>query len=741
MKSGNFSFATALRHKPFHIARLALLAALATPILPATAGAQMLVDGVESGSPINGATSTSSATRFIQAGEYLSKGMKAQARVELAVLSLTKDFILADYVAYDLASLAIEEKDYKSAAGFLEEARHALEASPAHKDANRLRLMAACADEASSECGAALAAITKKEIHSGFIPARMMIEAARAEKTGGPAEAYRIYHETAFRHPASGEAGAAMGHMERLRAAHGAKSPPAFPAPSYQDRLGRVLRLMDANMHEEAAHGLEELIAGGQTDEREAMLRHMLGSALYKGRLREKAREVFLAFAVDYPDHDQRPMAEYYVAIIDWNRNKDAESRARLEKLAADGTMSVRGLANYTLGRMAETDRDFTAAGNFYATAARLGVPHRLKSDLWWRMGWAEYKKEKYKEAANIFRKGMAAAASRHDDGRFVYWRGKALEAGGDLPAASQAEAELYRKYPYSYYGLAGKTAGLKADPLANSVTGPTAAKTSDIDAPESLSPAGRRRLERASLLIQAQFPGRAEKELDLIAPEIKKTSAALAWLGSMYLRAGAAHRAMRLFGSAPGAGENGDDFGDTAWRLAYPISNWERVAGEAAKANIDPLLPLAVIRQESSFNDRVVSKANAIGLMQLMPNTGEKMYNQMKLSGGGAPFTREMLFNPRVNITLGVAHLSDLLAHYDGALAMALAAYNAGSPAVDLWRKRLGQAPEEEFIEMIPYTETRDYVKKVLRNLALYRSIYSRVEVTERRPAYKPAM
>ncbi|MDH5511563.1 MAG: lytic transglycosylase domain-containing protein, partial [Nitrospinota bacterium] len=150
-----------------------------------------------------------------------------------------------------------------------------------------------------------------------------------------------------------------------------------------------------------------------------------------------------------------------------------------------------------------------------------------------------------------------------------------------------------------------------------------------------------------------------------------------------------------------------------------------------AMKANIDPLLPLAVIRQESAFNHKALSSANAIGLMQIVPNTGKLMYKLMKLDEStGEPFSRERLYDPEVNIAIGVAYLSRLLERYNGSMALALAAYNAGEPTVDRWVKKMDAPNQEEFIEMIPYSETRGYVKNVLRNLVLYRNIYSRDKV-----------
>jgi len=130
----------------------------------------------------------------------------------------------------------------------------------------------------------------------------------------------------------------------------------------------------------------------------------------------------------------------------------------------------------------------------------------------------------------------------------------------------------------------------------------------------------------------------------------------------------------------------------------------------------------LALIREESAFAPRAVSSAGARGLMQLMPSVADKVARDYKLPAVGSTG----LEVPTVNIQLGVLHLADALRDHNGNLALALAAYNAGSAAVQRWVQRYGFADEEQFIEDIPYAETRNYVKRVLANYERYRSVYA---------------
>jgi soluble lytic murein transglycosylase len=129
----------------------------------------------------------------------------------------------------------------------------------------------------------------------------------------------------------------------------------------------------------------------------------------------------------------------------------------------------------------------------------------------------------------------------------------------------------------------------------------------------------------------------------------------------------------------------------------------------------------LALIRQESLFDTHARSPATALGLMQLIPATAARVAKQLGLP---AP-SHEALFQPEVNVGLGTQYLKDLLQRYSNNWFKALAAYNAGEAAVDRWEKEIATDDTEEFVERIPYVETRGYVKLVLRNHRIYKRLY----------------
>jgi soluble lytic murein transglycosylase len=155
-------------------------------------------------------------------------------------------------------------------------------------------------------------------------------------------------------------------------------------------------------------------------------------------------------------------------------------------------------------------------------------------------------------------------------------------------------------------------------------------------------------------------------------------------------------------------------------YRLYFPVLERETLIASAKKNGLDPVLVASLIRQESSFNPRATSPAGARGLMQLMPSVGES------LAGGQgiAPWSAELLYDPATNIKLGTVHLSALVSKYKDPVRV-LAAYNAGESRVEKWSTKAGAADPEVFTERIPFVETRDYVRIVLRNRAYYQALY----------------
>ncbi|HKR96531.1 MAG TPA: lytic transglycosylase domain-containing protein, partial [Candidatus Angelobacter sp.] len=157
-------------------------------------------------------------------------------------------------------------------------------------------------------------------------------------------------------------------------------------------------------------------------------------------------------------------------------------------------------------------------------------------------------------------------------------------------------------------------------------------------------------------------------------------------------------------------------------WEGLFPRPFWGELKRDSAANQLDPHLVASLIRQESEFNPAAISSANAMGLMQLLPSVGKKLAREMKMKR----FSSDELLVANTNLLLGTRYFKHMVDHFDGQVEYALAAYNAGADRVDDWRKNGNFADVEEFVESIPFTQTREYVQAIMRNAALYKLLYS---------------
>ena len=164
------------------------------------------------------------------------------------------------------------------------------------------------------------------------------------------------------------------------------------------------------------------------------------------------------------------------------------------------------------------------------------------------------------------------------------------------------------------------------------------------------------------------------------------------------------------------------DELPLTYWHILFPQPYWGTIQAEAAKNGLDPYMVASLIRQESEFNPGVVSHANAWGLMQLLPSVGKQMASQQ----GIRHFNENELLDPNTNIRLGTLYLRQTLDKFGGKPEYAFAAYNAGDNRVTDWQSIGNYKGIDEFVESIPFTETRDYVQAIIRNEMIYRELNS---------------
>ncbi len=340
-----------------------------------------------------------------------------------------------------------------------------------------------------------------------------------------------------------------------------------------------------------------------------------------------------------------------------------------------------------------------------------LGVVKRFPSgrhaaNAGFRAGMIAYIQGNRKAAAAEFDALVARAPNSSEALAAVYWAGRAFAALGDTATARTRWRTVIRREPLSYYAvMAAKRLDTVLVARDQSIT------------PYPKVPAVDSAIVRVTSLRDVGIDVEAGFELDRLFREATEsrekmlaTAAALTGTDQATRSTGLGRRAIDEIGPTP-----------ANYRLFYPVVERETLIAAAKENGLNPVFVASLIRQESNWNPRATSPAGARGLMQLMPPVGEALAR----TKGIRPWDPEMLYDPAVSIKLGTLHLRDLVRKYPNNPVKVLAAYNAGDARVEKWSSKAGSADPEVFTERIPFIETRDYVRIVLRNEAYYGALY----------------
>jgi len=425
----------------------------------------------------------------------------------------------------------------------------------------------------------------------------------------------------------------------------------------------------------------------------------------YQGRAYAQARQLLRApFAGKY-----RAAAEKILVKLDVRETPGLDVEERLRRIAAESPLAPGlyfDLAQILLGR-----GEFSLALPYFERY--LETCREQGEDYWktvWLLAWIHYRQDDKEQALTYFRLGGGASvpgyriASR-------YWQGKLED--GKIPALTG--------YPFSYYAvkvLGGKDGfkDLHLGFLAGIDDPPGQRFLRIVEELLVLSRHGLWDEAAAAAHWAKNEPGLGAGDLNLL----KIIESLLYYRQNHYFLAFSKFRNnFRVL--------EGVHLPNFLSGIFFPRPYEDLVTAYSRQQEVDPALVQALIREESFFRSDVRSPANAYGLMQLLHGTARQVAN-----GSGLKVKARDLYDPELNIRLGLEYLKTLLDRYDGRLYLALAAYNAGPHRVDRWLEDFPLADEEEFIEMIPFSETRNYVKNILRNYFFYRYYYAGGERAE---------
>ena len=621
---------------------------------------------------------------------------------------------LGDYVAYYLGDAYLKTAHNAEALSTL------ADFSKNFPDSLLIRDARVAYANALLEEGRALDAAAQLEKERAPVRSDIELAIGRAyEAAGDNQKGATAFRNLYFNLPNSFEADAAGSELRKLGL-----------SGSVAERRTRADLLFKAKHYSDAAHDYRELVeAVSPADRPDVQLK--LAGALERSGSSHDARKLLTSMGAQAGDAEAERL---YLLSETARSTSDEEAVQRtLNELREFGPTSPwLEQALLSAGNMYLLKRDYDRAIDYFRELQQRFPNGGHASYAHWKAAWLSFRQGRTAEARQEFEQQIALYPDSAEIPNALYWRARLAEEDnnpGMARAFYQKLSDRFRNYYYAEFGrqrlkaLPGAGAALpkedaphyalldRVSPLS------TAGKITAVDPPED-----NLRVERARLLSNGGLADLAVRELQAAASQEGGTWAPPE-MARVYQDGGRYDRGIEIMKrSTPNYfAVDIPDLPRPYWEALFPKAYWSDLRKYSLLNGLDPYLVASLIRQESEFNALALSRANAVGLMQLLPKTGKTVAKQVKLKGYSAP----QLYTPAVNLQLGTRYFKDMIDKYNGQFEYALAAYNAGSDRVGDWLGQGHYRDPQEFVESIPFTETREYVQAILRNANVYRQLY----------------
>jgi soluble lytic murein transglycosylase len=559
-------------------------------------------------------------------------------------------------------------------------------------------------------------------------PVLLLLRAQAREKAGSAIAAAKDYLAIYYGYPLSDEARTAASRIPQLSRQLGA----SFPATPVTQQIARAEAFYGAHRWRETIQEFEAVLPQTSgADHAHAQLRIAQCRSAQGGGASPLS-------ATSFTDADAEAERLYSLSQAYRNEKREPEMMDAVNQvLMRFPQNSWAGEALISTGNYYWVALDRAKGADFYRRAAD-GFPANKNVPIAaWRAAWAAYLDRK-PEADAILEAFIQEFPATNMVPDALYWLGRAAEREGNVPHARSYYVKGAQRFPQTFFGMRSseRLVEIGTEPLnpAEVVSAiPDAPAPGQIDAP--VPPEAQERWQRANALRIIGFDASAALELRAAyaatqAPRLL-LEAAQAAIGADHY--GEAIALARLAYPQPES-HRVTDLPLAVARVLYPLPYFPSITRSSGKNKVDPMLVTGIMRQESAFQSDAVSRAGAVGLMQLLPKTAPQLARRLRVS-----YSRARLFDPDYNLQLGTLYLSDLLGQF-GSPEAALAAYNAGEDRVKAWQAERNYTDELEFAESIPFAETRDYVQIVMRNAAIYRILNPPAPAVANPPARKSA-
>lgn len=350
-----------------------------------------------------------------------------------------------------------------------------------------------------------------------------------------------------------------------------------------------------------------------------------------------------------------------------------------------------------------------------------------MRAEAFFELAWTHHERGEHTAALDVFDRAMAfgvVETTEDSVGRIAYWRARTLRDLGRREDATCAFESVVLRFPHTYYAqiALARLAELDTVRAALAEAGLRTLLVSASETFDALPSMRSEEFERALGLLRLGEHESARAELETLGAFGDGDGAALLPIvAALWDRAGLRADALGFARTALVASVRATSRSSlhALLRIAFPRAYSDEIEEAATEASIPAALLRAVAREESSFDPRAVSPVRARGLVQLMEPTAQRFAR-----GLGLRVTAETLHDPRTNLRIGAAFLSFLWNRYPGRANALPAAYNAGEGAADRWLRQSGEADFDEWVERIPYEESRRYTRRVLQSWGVYSAL-----------------
>jgi len=532
-----------------------------------------------------------------------------------------------------------------------------------------------------------------------------------------PAKALTIFRNLYYTMPLAEESHQIEADLSRLAAT--TEAPPV----SLEVRRTRADLLAKGKQFGEAASEYRELSREVSPTERPLLELELAEALRHSGQLRE-AKSILEAVPSSTPELDARRL--FNLAELARSSNDDESFLHSVDQLRTEyPTSPYLEQALLSAGNIYLLRRDYDRAIDSYHELEQRFPNGDRASYAHWKVAWLSLRQGRKEEAKKGLEEQIALYPNSTEVPAALYWRGRLAEEDNDSAMARAFYQKLSERYPNYYHGVLARQrlVELKTghDPEHYAVLDRVPA----VEASDSITagrlPEDNLRVQKAELLANGALLDFAARELSAGAAESNgnwaagETARLYAEIGRYDMAIETLKRAFPNYFAIDLA-----SWPRSYWETLFPKPYWSDFKTYSSSNGLDPYLVASVVRQESAFNPNAVSRKNAVGLMQLLPKVGKGVAKQE----GMKHFSTTQLFIPGTNLRLGTRYLRTMVEKF-GSFEYALAAYNAGTDRVEDWLGAGQYRDPQEFVESIPFTETREYVEAILRNASLYRQLY----------------